>query len=489
MAIEKTTNKLYWKISATFLFLLILVGVTYILISTYTAQNYYQKVSQKLQANLAESTIKEVRPFIDGRLDTMAIQDIMHSMMVINPSVEVYLLDTEGRIITYVAPYKRVQLDRVDLDPVKTFIASREKPFIKGSDPRHPGEKKVFSAAPIVEGDALRGYMYIILASEEQSAVSSTLFGSYMFSLGSKLFFITLISSLIIGLLAIWYITRSLRNIIGVVRRFKEGDLKVRIAPADSRDVPVLGETFNEMADSIVENIDQLRSVEMLRRELIANVSHDLRTPLAIMQGYIETLQIKEEQLSVAERQRYLQIVLNSAENLSHLISQLFEYSKLEAKQMELQKEPFFIGELAQDIYHKYQILAKAKNINLQVSIPRDIPLVFADVSLVERVLQNLMDNAIKYTPEHGDVTITLESVNGAVEVKIANSGTAIPDEEQSYIFERYQQSRATRDGKGAGLGLAIAQKIMELHNATIRVRSKINEGTAFMFRLPEWVG
>ncbi|MBR9922253.1 MAG: HAMP domain-containing histidine kinase [Bacteroidetes bacterium] len=484
---KNNTNKLYWKISATFLLILVVLGTTYILISTYTARQYFQEVNQKLHAGLAESTVKEVQPFIDGRVDTTAVQDIMHSMMVINPSVEVYLLDTEGKIITYVAPYKRVKLEEIDLAPVQTFIAAEEKPFIQGPDPRHPGSKKVFSAASIEEDGNLQGYLYIVLASEEQTAVSATLFGSYMLGLGSRLFFITLISALIIGLIAIWYITRNLRSIISVVQRFKEGDLQARICPRASNDIPVLGETFNEMAESIVANIDQLKSVENLRRELIANVSHDLRTPLAIMQGYIETLQIKEGQLSVEERQQYLQVVLNSSENLSHLISQLFEYSKLEAKQIEPQKEPFFMGELAQDIYQKYQILAREKGIDLQLSVPEGIPMVFADVGLVERGIQNLMDNAIRYTPEGGDVIIALKSGDNSVEVRIVNTGIGIPEEEQSYIFERYRQSGKKSDSKGAGLGLAIAKKILELHNARISVRSKINEETAFMFSLPAW--
>ena len=482
-------NQLYWKISATLLSLLAILGFVYILITSYVAQQYYQEVNQKLYGDIASSTVKEVKPLVDGKVDTAAIQDIMHSMMVVNPSVEVYLLDTEGKIITYVAPYKRVKLESVDLEPVRQFIAAEEKPFIMGDDPRHPGQEKVFSAAELTEDGQLSGYLYIILASEEQAAVTSTLMGSYFLKLGTRLFLVSLVGALILGLLAIWFLTKNLRRLIDTVRRFKEGDYEARIADAEKGDLSDLATNFNEMADTIVENIDQLKSVENLRRELIANVSHDLRTPLAIMQGYVETLLIKEDDIQPEERRRYLQTILDSSEKLSGLIKQLFEYSKLETKQIQPKKEPFFLSDLAQDIFQKYQILAKEKDIQMDLKAPSDLPMVFADLGLVERVLQNLMDNALKFTPQGGQVSIELEGHEDSVGVRIADTGPGIPENEQSFIFERYRQAANNQKskGQGVGLGLAIVRKILELHNATIQVQSRLNEGTVFMFQLPKY--
>ena len=369
-------NLLYLKISATLLVLLAVLGFMYVWISQYVAKDYVQEIHQKLYGSIADSTIAAVRPLVDGKIDTTMIQDIMHSMMVINPSVEVYLLDTTGQIITYVAPYKRVKLDKVNLKPIKEFIAAgTERTFIKGDDPRHPNEQNIFSAAPIMNGDQQEGYIYIILASEQLAAVVDDLQSGYIFKLSRTMFFISLFGALIIGLLALWYLTKNLRTIIRTVIRFKEGDYQARISEADKGDMVVLADTFNEMADQIVENIDQLKSVENLRRELIANVSHDLRTPLAIMQGYVETMLMKNEQLSPDDRQQYLTTVLNSSERLSKLVTQLFEYSKLEAKQIEPQKEPFFISELAQDIFQKYQLLAKERAIEMKLNMPKNLPL------------------------------------------------------------------------------------------------------------------
>lgn len=488
MAAQGRNNRLYWKISFTLLLLLIVLGIGYVSITVFTEQKYFLEANQRLYGTIAEHTVKEVKPLVHGEVDTTAIQAIMHSMMMINPNVEVYLLDTLGGIITYVAPYKRVKLKKVNLKPIKDFINDPKKSFICGDDPRKPGEENVFSAAPILEDGKLSGYVYIILASEEQAAITSSLYRSRMFKLGGNLFFLTLLGALFLGLIIIWYITRNLRSIIDTVRRFKEGDYQARVADSTKGDFPVLANTYNEMADQIVANIDQIKSVENLRRELIANVSHDLRTPLAIMQGYIETMLIKEKDISPAEREKYLKIVLSSSEKLSRLVHQLFEYSKLEAKQIEPVKEPFFITELAQDVLHKYQILAKDKDIDLQLDMKKDLPLVFADVGLVERVMQNLMDNAIKYTPVGGKVTIELNELEDSVEIKVVDTGPGIPEKEQSHIFERYRRAERSKEKvTGTGLGLAIAKKILEIHNSTIKVQSQPNVGSVFLFSLPAY--
>ncbi|MEM9822209.1 MAG: HAMP domain-containing sensor histidine kinase [Bacteroidota bacterium] len=483
-------NRIFWRISFVLLLLLILLGVGYVSLTAFTAQMYLHEVNQKLHRDLAAHTVQEVKPQIKEVIDTSKIQEIMHSMMVINPSVEVYLLDTVGNIITYVAPYKKVVREKVDLTPVRQFIANADDPIIMGDDPRNFECQKVFSAAPILENDRLNGYVYIILASEEQQSVWAALRNSYMLKLGANASFVALLGALAIGLLAIWLLTRNLRKIIATVRRFKDGDYQARIPEPEKGNLNVLSLTFNEMADQINSNIEKIQSVEKLRRELIANVSHDLRTPLAIMQGYIETMIMKENDLNHDERRRYLNIVLNSSEKLSKLIGQLFEYSKLEAREITPKKEPFLIAELAQDVVVKYEVLAKEKNIELALDAPQKVPLVFADVALVERVIQNLVDNALKFTPKGGKVSIQLSPKEDEVVVSISDTGPGIPQKDQEFIFERFHQANKIKEkSSGAGLGLAIAKKILDIHNSTIKVISRPNEGASFVFDLPAYQG
>ncbi len=478
-------NRLFWKLSIVFLLIIIGIGSLYIYLTAYTSRTYFDEANQRLNGHIAAHTVKEVTPLINGNVDTNAIQDIMHSMMVINPSVEVYLLDMSGNIITYVAPYKKVKLEKVSLEPIHRFLRDGHDRIIKGDDPRNPGYQKVFSAAAIEENGVLQGYVYVILASEEQTSVLSTLIGSYVLKLGSRTFLISLSIALLLGILTFLYFTRNLRKIMQTVRRFKEGDLAARME--SNGEFEELASTFNEMADRIVDNINEMKSVEKLRRELIANVSHDLRTPLSVISGYVETLVMKDS-LSEDERNRYLQIILSSTDNLSTLIDQLFEYSKLEAQEISPKKEPFLVSDLIQDIIQKFQVIAKEKNIEIILEAPKDLPMVFADIGLVERAISNIVDNALKYSNNGGKVEISLSPTDDDVLINITDDGPGIPEKEQSYIFERYRRLDRTRsDRKGAGLGLAIVKKILEIHNQSIRVLSESGKGASFIFNLPAY--
>ena len=241
------------------------------------------------------------------------------------------------------------------------------------------------------------------------------------------------------------------------------------------------------MADSIVENMEKIKSVDNLRRELIANVSHDLRTPLAVLKGYIETLQIKKDSLTEHQKDEYLQITHANIDKLSDLINQLFEYSKLEAEQVTPIKEPFSITELSHDLIAKFRLLAEQKQLHLELDNPEENFMVYADIGLVERALQNLIENAIKYTEPHGKVTLSLVKMGKQIEINITDTGNGIPINDQPFIFDRYKQVDKTTKKQGLGLGLAIVKKIMDLHDTTIVVLSKPYEGSSFIFKLPAY--
>lgn len=479
---------MFWKLSATFLVLLVGVGLAHIKLSVSAAENYFQERNQRLNAPIAESIIKEVKPtFKDGKVDEQAMDVIMHSMMAINPSIEVYLLDPNGKILNYVAPYKKVVMTDVRTEPIADFIRTKGKQCILGDDPRNPSTEQIFSAAPIIENGTLQGYVYVVLAGEQYQSVASSLWNDYITTLGGRTMLITLIAALIVGLVAIWFITRNLRNIIAVVKSFRNGDLEARIETKSGREFNNLAVAYNEMADTIVGNIENLKSMENLRRELVGNVSHDLRTPLAVIHGYVETMMMKKDDLNQEERDKYLQIVLDGTEKLKKMVGELFELSKLESKQITPKKEPFFINELIQDVVQKYLILARRKGVLIQSVISNNIKLVNADVALIERVLQNLIDNALKFTPEGGTIMIKTNELDDDVEIQVSDTGVGIPEDQVPFIFDRYHigDKRLGLDNKNTGLGLAIVKKILEIHDATIQLTSRINQGTSFSFQLP----
>lgn len=475
-----------------FLLLLVLLGVTYVVITTYSAQEYFQERNQVLHRDLAEQIKKEVEPFMyNGAPIPERIDEIFEHMMAINPSIEVYILDSMGVIVEYVAPYKEVKLERVDLEPIQAFIDGSQDRIIKGDDPRNPGRRKVFSAAEHRHDMTGRtdGYVYVILAGEEYASAASILFGSFILRVGIRTMVLTLIAALAIGLLMIWLLTRNLRKVTRTVERFSEGDYEARIPGRQSGELGVLADTYNNMADTIEANIEELKSTEKLRRELIANISHDLRTPLAVIHGYLETLDMKEQNdtLTQEDRKKYIEIVLKNTERLKKLVSELFELSKLEARQVKPKMEPFFLQELVMDTYHRYKLMAERKQIRLEADIDKDLPLVQADLSMIERVLQNLLDNAMKFTDEGGNIEINVRKADqGHVEVVVKDTGVGISETETREVFTRYKKYEETTHNKeGMGLGLAIVKKILELHHSDIRLSSRLDHGSAFSFLLP----
>lgn len=487
------SNRLIFKLIFTFLSVLIIAGIGYTLSTAYYSDQHFAEVNQRLHANLAQDLIDE--KFVDqspidslGNVNKPLFGDIMHDMMAVNRAIEVYLLDMEGNVqYSVVLNHDNPQSapKKVSLAPIQKFISEKgEQQIILGDDPRNPEKQKVFSAAKFDKGGK-EGYVYIILTGEEYLDTRNTLFGSYALKLGSGISLLTLFFVGLLGVISIWYLTKNLREINYAAQRFQEGDLNYRISAKEKTDLTGLAQTYNEMAETILNDMDKIKSLEKLRRDLIANISHDLRTPLAIIQGYIETLQMKDRELTEEQRLDYLKKINSSGERLSKLITQLFEYSKLDANQVEPQKEPFLISELANDIHLNYQVLAQKKDISLSLEMGDKVPLVFADISLVERAIQNLMDNALKFTPSGGKVVVELKPSGKNVEIIIRDTGPGISKENQQLVFERYRQTKTGREKEGAGLGLAIVRKIMELHNASIKVFSKPNEGTAFSFSLP----
>jgi two-component system OmpR family sensor kinase len=241
------------------------------------------------------------------------------------------------------------------------------------------------------------------------------------------------------------------------------------------------------MAERIDRQIEELRKADASRRDLIANVSHDLRTPLATLQGYIETLLLKENRLTDTERRDYLETAIKHCERLSKLVHKLLELAKLDSYELSAVREPFNLSELAQDVAQKFQLTAREKKINISIKVEEEIPFVNADIGLIERVLENLIENAIRYTPEGGSICIALTPKNEEIAVQISDTGCGIPKDELPHIFNRFYQLDRSRKGEvgHSGLGLSITKRILELHDRTIEVTSSLNSGTTFTFQLP----
>jgi len=240
------------------------------------------------------------------------------------------------------------------------------------------------------------------------------------------------------------------------------------------------------MADTLVSNMDEIKQIDKLRRELVANVSHDLRSPLASIQGYLETIQQKEPSINPEDRSKYYEIVLRNTKKLGTLIEELFELSKFDAQDVQPEMEPVSMAELAQDLVQQFKPLAEQKGITLKAVLSDEhTNLVYADIALMERAISNLIDNALKHTPAGGTVSIISTNDKENVSFTISDTGKGIAEENIQRIFDRFYQEDPSRTvGSGAGLGLSIAQKILELHGSKLSVESKSGNGTTFSFVL-----
>ena len=234
--------------------------------------------------------------------------------------------------------------------------------------------------------------------------------------------------------------------------------------------------------------VETLRDTDEMRRTLVANLSHDLRTPLTSLQAHLDTLAAKDGELTTTERRDYLANASRQTRRLTRLVAQLLDLAKLDGGQIVPHREPFQSAELLQDIAQKFTLTAAARDILIRTDYSGTLPLVMGDIGLIERVLDNLIDNAIQHSPPSAVVTLRAtragpERIRFAVE----DSGPGIPGEEQTRIFDRFYRGDLSRSaGTGnSGLGLAIVKGILGLHDAAINVESTHGSGTRFSFELP----
>ncbi|OJJ20074.1 two-component sensor histidine kinase [marine bacterium AO1-C] len=484
--LKKINNGLFWRLSAILLALVLLIGTTYVVITAYTSQRYYAETTQRLHANVAKALLREVKPFDDqGNVKEKALRRIISSTMAVNPTLEVYLLDNEGKILSFVVPDRKVKLKYIATEPIQQFIQQKGE-LVLGDDPRNPKKSTVFSAVPVMHQGKKKGYVYIVLASEQFENISDTVWNSYLLTLGTRFFMWSLLAAFVLGLIIIWLLTRNLRVIIQTVRQFEQGNLEARIPIKSSGELASLSHTFNHMADTILKNIQEIKQVDKLRRELIANISHDLRTPLSVIYGYVETILMKQGSLSQEQQEKYLKIILDSSEHLKKLVADLFELTKLEARQVPLHKQPFMIAHLLEGVSSKYDLAIREKQLQFTAKCSNKETLVFADMQMIERVIQNLVDNAINHSPIGSEIVVEVNEKDAQIEVSISNEGNGIPQEDLPHIFDRYYKAeKHYGKNKGTGLGLAIVKNILELHQSIIQVKSEINRYTTFYFQLP----
>jgi signal transduction histidine kinase len=482
-------SSLYAKLTAALLILFGLVGLAFFSIARYSIDVYYQEITQELNGSIAMYVVNREPLMQGGEFDTEVLQRLFNQVMVINPSVEVYLLDPNGRIVHFSAPPEKITRTHIDLAPVKRFLASDHQLPIFGDDPRNDTGQKIFSAFAVMDEGILRGYLYAILGGEKYDDAAGFIQGSYNLKLGMWALAATVIFAFLAALVVFAVLTRRLRQLTREVDQFRESNFSSASSftrtVTGTDEIDRLSIAFGEMSERIIEQVDSLKKTDQLRRDLVSHVSHDLRTPLATMQGYIDTLLIKGDTLTADEQRRYLEIASKHGEHLRSLVGDLFDLARLDSQNVKPQLEIFSLAELMQDIAQKYTLVAEDRGVRLEAELTRNRSFVLADISLIERVLGNLIENALRYTPEGGTIHLCLTCDHGQVSVNVADTGVGIASDDLPHIFESFYRADSGKPTEGSGLGLAIVKRILQLHGCSISAESQIDQGTSFTFDLP----
>ncbi|MDX1599205.1 MAG: ATP-binding protein [Marinobacter sp.] len=484
---------LYTRLALGLFLLLLAVGLLYAFISLYSLREYNASVNQELHRDLAKNLVSDRNLVSEGQLDRSALKELFALYMTINPSIEIYLLDLDGTILSYSADPAKIKRKKVSLEPIQRLMDDMSRYPVLGDDPRSHDRQKVFSVTPVPSVNNPEGYLYVVLRGEEYDAAETMARGGQLLELSAWALLVSLAVVMIAGLAVFRLLTRRLTLLTRLVEEFEHSDMSHPPVstwrdrrPVVRDEIDYLGVTFDDMARRIASQIEQLTEKDAQRRQLVAQVSHDLRTPLASMQGYIESLKLRRDRLSPEEQDRFLDIALKEGRRLSRLVDELFELAALEAREKQPVPEPFPLAELVHDVVQKHGREARNRQLDLTVNGDPDQPLAYADLAMTERVLDNLIGNAIAYSPAGGRIEVVFGQVNGRPKVCVRDSGPGIPEQDLPHIFDPFYRGESS-DGTGghAGLGLAIARRIMTLQGGDIDVANLQSGGASFCIRLP----
>lgn len=298
-----------------------------------------------------------------------------------------------------------------------------------------------------------------------------------------------LVAGTAIGALLVFRPThRRLRGLQQAAMALGSGDTSVRAPELGGDEVTALAHAFNDMAGQLEQRTRALETADRTRRQLLADVSHELTTPLAAIRGYVETLAMPDLQLDEATRTRYLRILTEETERLEHIVGDLLDLAKLEGGAGAFRVEPVRIAQLFERIQHRHEPSVAEKEIDL-VTCGADELVASGDAMRLEQALQNLVSNAIRHTPPGGRVTVSADRAHGELRLAVQDTGPGIPEEHLSRVFDRFYKVDVSRAGtelpSGSGLGLSIVQAIVGRHGGRVTAGNAPSGGARFEIFLP----
>ena len=469
------TKQLFIYIGTLFISFFILAGVL-----TIAYSNYYINLKEKQLIIHAEKLAEKIYQqytlnFFIGGFD---IKSLTHQLDVIEEYLEesIFFMNSDGIIENVTPKISRNWVGQTLTDDAIQGVIDGNIVTVKGKLNGMFPEPVLTVGYPIFVGKKVIGGIFISTSIPE---IQKSIEGMYV--VGA----LCLAFVMVIGALLVYVSTRRISKPLlemnCAVKVIANGNFENRLDIPTDDEVGQLAQSFNNMAESLEKH-------EKVRRDFVANISHDLRSPLTSIQGFIGA--ILDGTIPIEKQERYLKIVMEETERLAKLTNDIVDLSVAQTSHITLEEISFNINELIRDSVDKLEPRFKEKNISVNIILFERDTFILADKEKIRRVLQNLIDNAIKFSFFGGKIEIeTNLKNNNKITVSIRDNGKGISEEDQKYVFDRFYKADISRgeDKKGGGLGLSIVKEFILAHGETIAVKSEEGKGSEFIFTLKKF--
>jgi len=471
-------SRIIWKFFGAFIFLtLIVVLVLNFFVSLKLRDNFEQKITEELKSNaiLVSDILKTDLLEGQGQIVQQKTRTLADKL-----SLRITVIDEHGNVLADSEKDPSQMANHKDRPEV---ITAMETGFGQSTRPSETlGYNMKYVAVSAKDGNRILGIVRFALPLSEVQLQIRFIYRVVLFGA---------LAAVLIALTAAYFISRSITSPIALMKetaqRIAKGDFskKVRIKSRD--ELGELAESLNTMADELQQKMENLRRMDRVRTDFVANVTHELKTPLTLIKGYIETLEDKA--INDKEKARkFVSIIKEHTNRLENIISDLLTLSELELSRDSITKIEFDLKALIDDVVLGFGHALAAKKQNLSVNSKGSVLKIKADPNKIEQVLVNLIDNAIKYTSQAGEIVVSLLEQQDQFTVTIEDNGIGIPSEHLDRVFERFYRVDKARSRQlgGTGLGLSIAKHIVLAHKGKINIESQTNTGTTISVILPK---
>jgi two-component system OmpR family sensor kinase len=344
------------------------------------------------------------------------------------------------------------------------------------------------ATAPVLVEDRFVGLVLVLVRPPRPTPTPIPREVAQLLSLPSTL--LLTVASVVVAMVIFYPARRRLRALEHAAQRLGEGDLSARAPQKGGDEIARVAAAFNRMAGELETRDAALRTSDALRRQMMADVSHELKTPLTAMRGYIETLRMPEVVLDTDRRNRYFETIDRETRRLERIVKDLLDLARYEGGGVVLQRRLFDIERLFENVAGRHERDAQTKGVAIRIHVDAHADQVVADPDRIEQAIENLVGNALRHTPAGGTIALNATQADGVATLSVSDSGRGIAPEHLPHVFERFYKVDTARaaESTGSGLGLSITKAVVERHGGTIRVTSQ-PEHTTFTIVLPQSAG